>query len=170
MPRRRWWTALTDLNSVDWYALHVRTGCEPDVVQEITADGLIRALLPKERTRDRRGRLRERVLMPGYVFAGCHMDADLWQRIRHARHVLDVLGEPFVPITSMEMDSVMALYWHGINGTRARRVQGVTEITEGPLCYVPHEVVRADARVGLLIVRLALPGGQRDICVHADFD
>lgn len=159
-------------NNLCWYALHVKTGYERDVAQN-AMDGDVLTLLPIERYTVRLGgtqKERERVLLPGYCFVGCLMTPALWQRLRHEKGVLRILGDPFVPIPQEQMTNLMALYWHGINGTRAVRRDGVTTITEGPLIEVAHTVVCADARQGLVTVNMELPGGCRDVVIHAEFD
>lgn len=153
-----------------WYALHVRTGCEEDVALRVygIGDG-IASLLPVERYVSRAGREMHRVLMPGYVFVCCVMTPDTWQALRHEKNVLRILGEPYEAIPPEQMANVLALYWHGVNGTQAVRRDGVTEIVGGPIMEVPHEITCADPREGLLTVRLELPGGTREVTVHAEF-
>lgn len=154
----------------EWYALQVRTGCEEDVAMSIygLGDDTV-SLLPVERYTTRTGRETHRVLMPGYVFAQCVMTPHMWQTLRHAKNVLRILGEPYEAIPLEQMTNMMALYWHGVNGTRAVRRGGVTEIVGGPLMEVPHEITCADPREGMLTVRLELPGGTREVTVHAEF-
>ena len=68
----------------EWFALHVRTGEERDVALAVYGLGDADSLLPVEHYTTR-GQEHERVLMPGYVFVGCVMNADMWQRLRHLR-------------------------------------------------------------------------------------
>lgn len=72
------------------------------------------SLLPVEHYTTR-GQEHERVLMPGYVFVGCVMNADMWQRLRHLRGCC-ASGEPYEAIPEEQMTAVMALYWHGVQG------------------------------------------------------
>ena len=104
----------------EWFALHVRTGEERDVALAVYGLGDADSLLPVEHYTTR-GQERERILMPGYVFVGCIMTADMWQRLRHLRGVLRILGEPYEAIPEEQMTAVMALYWHGVQGTQAKR-------------------------------------------------
>ena len=71
----------------EWFALHVRTGEERDVALAVYGLGDADSLLPVEHYTTR-GQERERILMPGYVFVGCIMTADMWQRLRHLRGIL----------------------------------------------------------------------------------
>ena len=107
--------------------------------------------------------------MPGYVFVGCVMNADMWQRLRHLRGVLRILGEPYEAIPEEQMTAVMALYWHGVQGTQVVRQNGVTEVVGGPLLEVTHTITCADARQGVITVALDLPGGMREVTMHAVF-
>lgn len=62
----------------EWFALHVRTGEERGVALAVYGLGDADSLLPVEHYTTR-GQEHERVLMPGYVFVGCVMNADMWQ-------------------------------------------------------------------------------------------
>ena len=44
------------------------------------------------------------------------------------RGVLRILGEPYEAIPEEQMMAVMALYWHGVQGTQVVRQNGVTEV------------------------------------------
>ena len=151
-----------------WYALHVRTGEERDVAMAVYGLGDADSLLPVEHYRVQ-GKERERILMPGYVFVGCIMTPDMWQRLRHLRGVLRILGEPYEAIPQEQMTAVMALYWHGVQGTRVVRQNGKTEVIGGPQLEVRHPITCADSRQGVITVALDLPGGVREITMHADF-
>ena len=177
----------------EWFALHVRTGEERDVALAVYGLGDADSLLPVEHYTTR-GQERERILMPGYVFVGCVMNADMWQRLRHLRGVLRILGEPYEAIPEEQMTAVMALYWHGVQGTQVVRQNGVTEVVGGPLLEVTHTITCADARQGVITVALGralceddemlhiipashgaldaaldLPGGMREVTMHATF-
>ena len=152
----------------EWFALHVRTGEERDVALAVYGLGDADSLLPVEHYTTR-GQEHERVLMPGYVFVGCVMNADMWQRLRHLRGVLRILGEPYEAIPEEQMTAVMALYWHGVQGTQVVRQSGVTEVVGGPLLEVRHTITCADARQGVITVALDLPGGMREVTMHAVF-
>lgn len=158
----------------EWYALHVRSGTERDVLQAVAEIGDVDALTPIETSvivTPRGRRERERVLMPGYVFACGVMTPELWQRLRHTPGVLRILGEPhYAAIPPEQMAAVMALYWHCVGGTHAVRQDGVTRIIGGPLLEVPHRVTCAEPRQGRVTVELDLPGGAREVTVHARFD
>lgn len=158
-----------DSRGREWYALHVRTGEERDVAMDVYALGDADSLLPIERYVTRSGAERERVLMPGYVFVGCMMTPDMWQQLRHLRGVLRILGDPYEAIPEEQMSAVMALYWHGVNGTQVVRAGGVTQVVGGALVEVAHEVTCADERQGIITVSLDLPGGTREITMHAEF-
>lgn len=133
----------------EWFALHVRTGEERDVALAVYGLGDADSLLPVEHYTTR-GQERERILMPGYVFVGCVMNADMWQRLRHLRGVLRILGEPYEAIPEEQMTAVMVLYWHGVQGTKVIRQNGVTEVIGGPLLEVTHTITCADARQGVI--------------------
>ena len=150
----------------EWFALHVRTGEERALA--VYGLGDADSLLPVEHYTTR-GQERERILMPGYVFVGCIMTADMWQRLRHLRGVLRILGEPYEAIPEEQMTAVMALYWHGVQGTQVVRQNGVTEVVGGPLLEVTHTITCADARQGVITVALDLPGGMREVTMHAVF-
>ena len=60
----------------EWFALHVRTGEERDVALAVYGLGDADSLLPVEHYTTR-GQERERILMPGYVFVGCVMNAGI---------------------------------------------------------------------------------------------
>lgn len=64
-----------------WYVLHVRTGCEPDVKRELIRQGYD-AAVPVEAKQERRGgqwTMRERLLIPGYVFVRAELtDTDYY--------------------------------------------------------------------------------------------
>lgn len=152
-----------------WYALHVRTGEECDVAMDAYRLGDTDSLLPVERYVLRTGAERERVLMPGYVFVGCVMTPDMWQRLRHLRGVLRILGDPYEAIPEEQMASVMALYWHGVSGTKVVRVGGVTQVVDGAIMEISHEVTCADERQGVITVMMDLPGGRREVTMHAEF-
>lgn len=158
----------------EWYALHVRSGTEAGVLQAIAEIGDMDALAPSETTTvvTQRGRReRTRVLMPGYVFVCCVMVPAMWQRLRHTKNVIGILGEPYyAAIPAEQMAAVMALYWHCVSGTHAVRIDGVTRITSGPLIEVPHRVTCAEPRQGRVTVELDLPGGAREVTLHARFD
>lgn len=157
-----------------WYALHVRSGTETDVMQAIAGIGDVDALTPIETAvihTPRGRRERERALMPGYVFACCIMTPERWQQLRHTPGVLRILGEPhYEAIPAEQMAAVMALYWHCVDGTHAVRIDGVTRITSGPLLEVPHRVTCAEPRQGRVTVELDLPGGAREVTLHARFN
>lgn len=154
----------------EWFALHVRTGEERDVAMAVYQLGDTDSLLPVEQYSLRGGAERERVLMPGYVFVGCIMTAEMWQQLRHLRGVLRILGEPYESIPEEQMAAVMALYWHGVQGTRVVRQSGVTQVVGGPLLDVTHRITCADARQGVITVALDLPGGVREVTMHAIFE
>ncbi len=46
---------------------------------------------------------------------------------------------------------------------------GVTEVVGGPLLEVTHTITCADARQGVITVALDLPGGMREVTMHATF-
>ena len=140
----------------EWFALHVRTGEERDVALAVYGLGDADSLLPVEYYTTR-GQERERILMPGYVFVGCVMNADMWQRLRHLRGVLRILGEPYEAIPEEQMTAVMALYWHGVQGTKVIRQNGVTEVIGGPLLEVTHTITCADAGGGSRIPHAGKP-------------
>ncbi len=152
-----------------WYALHVRTGDERDVAMDVYQLGDTDSLLPVERYISRSGVEHERVLIPGYVFVGCMMTPEMWQQLRHLRGVLRILGDPYEAIPEEQMATVMALYWHGVNGTQVVRAGGVTQVVGGALVEVAHEVTCADERQGMITVSLDLPGGMREVTMHAEF-
>ena len=155
-----------------WYALHVRTGCEEDVALDVYGLGDTATLLPIEHFMIRTAsglRERKKVLMPGYVFVECVMTPHVWQGLRHTKNVLRILGDPYEEIPDDQMTNLIALYWHCINGTKAVRVGGVPQVIEGPLLEVTHEITCADEREGTLTVLLDLPGGKREVTVHAEF-
>lgn len=158
-----------DSQGRSWYALHVRTGEESDVAMDVYQLGDTDSLLPIERYVSRGGAERERVLMPGYVFVGCMMTPDMWQQLRHLRGVLRILGDPYEAIPEEQMASVMALYWHGVNGTQVVREDGVTRVIGGAIMEVSHEITCADERQGIVTVALNLPGGTREVTMHAEF-
>ena len=85
------------------------------------------------------------------------------------RGVLRILGEPYEAIPEEQMMAVMALYWHGVQGTQVVRQNGVTEVVGGPLLEVTHTITCADARQGVITVALDLPGGMREVTMHATF-
>lgn len=153
----------------DWYALQVHTGSEEDVALRVLGTDGVSSLLPMERYVSRAGREMRRALMPSYVFVRCRMTPARWQALRHERDVTRILGDPYEAIPPEQMANVLALYWHGVNGTRAARRDGVTRIVGGPLLSVPHAVVRADPREGRVTVRLDLPGGAREVTLCAAF-
>ena len=164
----------------EWFALHVRTGEERDVALAVYGLGDADSLLPVEHYTTR-GQERERILMPGYVFVGCVMNADMWQRLRHLRGVLRILGDPYEAIPEEQMTAVMALLSTGRVGevrfgigcvayhTQVVRQSGVTEVVGGPLLEVTHTITCADARQGVITVALDLPGGMREVTMHATF-
>ena len=51
----------------------------------------------------------------------------------------------------------------------AVRVGGVTQVVGGALVEVAHDVTCADERQGVITVALDLPGGTREITMHAEF-
>lgn len=156
----------------EWYALHVRTGYEQDVALDAYGVGDTDTLLPIEHYQVRTSRglqERRRVLMPGYVFVGCVMTPQMWQALRHLKGVLRILGEPYEAIPQEQMGNLMALYWHCVQGTKVQRTDGVTRVIEGALLDVPHEITCADARQGVLTVMMDLPGGRREVTIHAEF-
>lgn len=153
----------------EWFALHVRTGEERGVALAVYGLGDADSLLPVELTRHA-DRSASASSCPGYVFVGCVMNADMWQRLRHLRGVLRILGEPYEAIPEEQMMAVMALYWHGVQGTQVVRQNGVTEVVGGPLLEVTHTITCADARQGVITVALDLPGGMREVTMHAVFE
>lgn len=65
----------------NWYVIHVRTGCEPDVKRELIRRGYD-AAVPTEAKQERRGgrwTVHERLLIPSYVFVQAALtDADYY--------------------------------------------------------------------------------------------
>lgn len=86
-----------------------------------------------------------------------------------ADSLLRILGDPYEAIPEEQMAAVMALYWHGVNGTQVVRTGGVTQVVGGALVEVAHDVTCADERQGVITVALDLPGGTREITMHAEF-
>lgn len=158
----------------EWYALHVRSGGEQNVLRDVAQAENLDALTPMERVvrvTPRGRRERSRALMPGYVFVRCDMTPELWQLLRHTSGVLRILGEPcYTAIPPEQMAVVLALYSHCIEGTHAVRAGGVTRIVGGPLLTVPHRVTRAEPRQSRVTVELDLPGGVRAVSIRAVFD
>lgn len=165
---------MSKAQSREWYALHVRSGAEDDVAEDAYYIHGMQAIVPKEAVSVRRGkavRIVDKILMPGYVFVHCAMSAEVWQGLRHMRGVIGILGEPYYEaIPPEQMDAVMGLYWHGAQGTQAVRVDGVTTITGGALLDIPHEITCVDHRQGRITVALDLPGGRREVTIHAQID
>ena len=158
--------------SKEWYALHVRTGYEEDVAMSVYGLGDADSLLPVEEftIRTSKGeRLRKRVLMPDYVFVGCVMSAEKWQELRHLKGVIRILGEPYEAIPREQMTNLVALYWHCVQGTRVVRIDGETRVVAGALMEVPHKITCADQRQGIITVEMNLPGGIREVTMHAEF-
>ena len=155
-----------------WYALHVKTGSEEDVALDVYGISDADSLLPIEEftIRTSKGvRQRRRVLMPGYVFVGCVMTPSVWQELRHLKGVLRILGEPCEAIPQEQMTNLVALYWHCVQGTKVVRVDGETQVVEGALMEVPHTITCADPRQGIITVEMDLPGGIREVTMHAEF-
>lgn len=99
------------------------------------------------------------------------MNADMWQRLRHLRGVLRILGEPYEAIPEEQMTAVMALYWHGVQGTQVVRQNGVTEVVGGPLLEVTHTITCSGREAGRDYgIALNLPGGMREVTMHAVFE
>ena len=46
----------------------------------------------------------------------------------------------------------------------------MTEVVGGPLLEVTHTITCADARQGVITVALDLPGGMREVTMHAVFE
>ncbi len=67
------------------------------------------------------------------------MNADMWQRLRHLRGVLRILGDPYEAIPEEQMTAVMALYWHGVlgdaGGTEKRRDRSGRRTAAGSDAY-----------------------------------
>ena len=160
------------MSSKEWYALHVKTGSEEDVALDVYGIGDADILLPIEEftIKTSKGvRQRRRVLMPGYVFVGCVMTPSVWQELRHLKGVLRILGEPYEAIPQEQMTNLVALYWSCVQGTKVLRVDGETQVLEGALMEVQHTITCADPRQGIITVQLDLPGGIREVTMHAEF-
>ena len=160
------------MNNKEWYALHVKTGSEEDVALDAYGIEGADSLLPIEEftVRTSKGeRQRRRVLMPGYVFVGCVMTPEVWQALRHLPGVLRILGEPCEAIPQEQMTNLVALYWHCVQGTKVLRVDGETQVVAGALMEVAHTITCADPRQGIITVEMNLPGGIREVTMHAEF-
>ena len=157
-----------DSRGREWYALHVRTGEERDVAMDVYALGDADSLLPIERYVSRSGAERERVIMPGLCVRRLLDDAGhVAAASAPARRAADT-GRPIRGHPEEQMSAVMALYWHRRERHAVVRAGGVTQVSRRGE-EVAHEVTCADERQGIITVALDLPGGTREVTMHAEF-
>lgn len=80
----------------NWYVIWVLTGQEERVLRDAQATpGIEEALVPMQELPYRTGgawETRRSVMIPGYVFVRCGMDAQIYRRIRGVTHVIGWLG------------------------------------------------------------------------------
>ncbi|MFR5787098.1 MAG: transcription termination/antitermination NusG family protein [Christensenellales bacterium] len=151
----------------EWFALHVRTGEERDVALAVYGLGDADSLLPVEHYTTR-GQERERILMPGYVFVGCVMNADMWQtaafarRAAHPRRTLR--GNPGGADDGGH-GAILARRTGDAGSPAKRRDRSGRRTAAGSDAY---DHLR-DARQGVITVALDLPGGMREVTMHATF-
>lgn len=100
----------------NWYVLWVLTGQEERVLRDVqAAPGVQEALVPVQQLPYRTGgtwETRREVMIPGYVFLLCQMDAQIYHRIRGVTHVIGWLGPDSMWPTDVpddEMDRVKQL-------------------------------------------------------------
>lgn len=97
-----------------WYVVWCKTGNEDSVAKRIRADD-VKTLVPKGKIwyyKDKEWELKERALLPGYVFTNCDMNAEIYYRIRKTSDVIGWLGSDSMwptELTESEIENVIKL-------------------------------------------------------------
>lgn len=155
-----------------WYVLHVRTGDELKVLEQIRKDlPGVPALVARQTVRERKGGQwtdKEKLLFPGYVFACAAMTPEVYYRLTGLPGVMGILrGASNVPtpVPDSEMRFVLRFAKDGevpgisdlvMDGDRVR-------VVSGPLQGYEGQIVKLEKRRYRARIRLSLMGREQEI-------
>ncbi len=157
-----------------WYVLHVYSGFENKVAEEIQkkagkqglADRIEQVMVPKEEVVEiKRGQkvAGERNFFPGYVLAKIDMSDDIWHLIKDTPKVTGFLGaanRPH-PITEAEAERLIKQMQEGVQNPRRTVTFEVGEevkVAEGPFASFNGVVEEVDEDKGRVKVSVSIFG------------
>ncbi len=135
---------------MNWYAVHVMTGKEEDIMNQILKKG-IKAIVPKRIMRERKNGIwhnKERVLMQSYVFVYTDMtEPSTYYLIRNMPGLLKILGDPTY-IREEEITLLLRLTQDGdpLGLSEIFVKGGKIIVTSGPLIGLEGRIIKIDAR------------------------
>lgn len=167
-----------------WYVLHVYSGFENKVSEEIMnqakqrglEDRVEQIMVPMEEVMEvRQGRKvnAERKFFPGYVLAKLDMNDEIWHLVKNTPKVTGFLGagnKPS-PITEKEADRLLKQIQEGVERPRPSVLFDIGEevkVAEGPFASFNGVVEDVDEEKGKLKVSVSIFG--RATPVELDFN
>lgn len=163
------------MSAAKWYVLHVYSGFESKVAEDIKQKAeqkglgacVEEILVPTEEVMEvRRGQRvsTERKFFPGYVLAKLDMNDNVWHLIKDTPKVSGFLGaggnKP-VPISQREADRIINQVQEGIDRPRPSVVYDIGEevkVTEGPFASFNGIVEEIDEEKSKLKVSVSIFG------------
>ncbi|NPA81196.1 MAG: transcription termination/antitermination protein NusG [Epsilonproteobacteria bacterium] len=156
-----------------WYAIQTYAGSELAVkraIQNLVKDlgieeKLKEVVVPTEdviEIKDKKKKITERSLYPGYVFANIDLDTDLWHKIQSLPKVGRFIGESKKPTPLSEKDVQLILEKAQKKGSPKPKIyfeEGESvRITEGPFANFTGVVEEYDMEHGTLKLNVSIFG------------
>ncbi len=156
-----------------WYAIQTYAGSELSVkraIQNLVKDlgieeKLKEVIVPTEdviEIKDKKKKITERSLYPGYVFAHIDLDTDLWHRIQSLPKVGRFIGESKKPTPLSEKDIKLIIEKAKKKGSPKPKIsfeEGESvRITEGPFANFTGVVEEYDMEHGMLKLNVSIFG------------
>ncbi len=156
-----------------WYAIQTYAGSELSVkraIQNLVKDlgieeKLKEVIVPTEdviEIKDKKKKITERSLYPGYVFAHIDLDTDLWHRIQSLPKVGRFIGESKKPTPLSEKDIKLIIEKAQKKGSPKPKIsfeEGESvRITEGPFANFTGVVEEYDMEHGMLKLNVSIFG------------
>ncbi len=146
-----------------WYVLHVLSGKEDDVRQDLTSQGIEAIILTENRMIRRGGKWRQEphLLITGYVFVNLELDDAAYHLLNRTPGVIRILstgGKPS-PLPAHEVDWLVWASSDLLEPSVIRYIDNHTyEIKAGVLLNFKNQIVGIDRHRRRVKVRLSIAG------------
>ncbi|NCB52456.1 MAG: antiterminator LoaP [Clostridia bacterium] len=158
---------------MSWYVLHVRTGAELSIKDELTRK-TYKAAAPAEMRAERRNgqwQLQKRLLLPGYIFVNVDLSDRDYYIIRDIPGVIRFLGTACPePIRRDEEDYILWLANEDapLSPSRLLMEGGRARVLSGPLRGREGTIVRINRRQRRAVLAITMAGYPKEISLSVD--
>lgn len=156
----------------DWYVLHVLTGREKEIAENLRTKG-IRSCVPEREVNIRqqgKWHRETRLFFDGYVFICCQYSADIYHTVKRIGGVIKILPDAIhpVPLHSYEADFIK-ICSRGVIGLHdVIRHGNQYEIADGGLAGFNGKLVMVKPRQRKAIIKMNVCGNLRLVSIGID--